>query len=261
MPSENSNEAATSTVEQEDRTWNAPTLEAVGIQHQFGDIEVLEQVDIDAAPGTVTALIGPNGSGKTTLLRILLGSLTPTGGTVSYTGPTVDRPIGYLPQQPVFRSRFTARETLSFYGSLVEADTDVDALLDRVGLSDAGDRPVEALSGGMNRLLGIAQSLVGDPPVVVFDEPASGLDPSMGRQAFEIIAEQADLGTAILVSSHDLSFVERFADRVAVLCDGEIHGFDTPEALRDRYDVDDMWEVYDAIVTEANGLEEEVQTR
>jgi len=223
-------------------------LSATGISHRYGELSVLADVDVEIPSSTVTAVIGPNGTGKTTLLRILLGQLTPTEGAVAYTGPSVDRPIGYLPQQPSFRPQFTAAETLEFYGALLGLEIQTQTALDRVGLADAADRSVEALSGGMRRLLGIAQSLVGEPPVVVFDEPASGLDPSMSTRAFEILAERAAEGTAIVVSSHDLGLVERFADRVLVVHDGAIAAQGSPDELMRATNTDSLWDVYDAVV-------------
>lgn len=227
---------------------NDPILTATDVTHRYGELTVLESVTAEITPGTVTAVIGPNGTGKTTLLRILLGQLSPTAGTVSYTGPPVDRPIGYLPQQPSFRPQFTAAETLSFYGALLGREVEPQTALDRVGLAGAADRPVEALSGGMRRLLGIAQSLIGDPPVVVSDEPASGLDPSMSTRAFDILTARAAAGTAVVVSSHDLGLVERFADRVLVIHDGEIAACGTPDELAATTSADSLWDVYDAVV-------------
>ncbi len=230
----------------------SPTTETVlsttGISHRYGKLSVLTDVGIEIPSGAVTAVVGPNGTGKTTLLRILLGQLTPTKGTVSYTGPSVDRPIGYLPQQPSFRPQFTAAETLEFYGSLLGRSVEPTAALARVGLAAAADRRVEALSGGMRRLLGIAQSLVGEPPVVVFDEPASGLDPSMATRTFEILADRAADGTAVVVSSHDLGLVERFVDRVVVVHNGTIAADGSPGDLMAETETDSLWEVYDAVV-------------
>jgi ABC-type multidrug transport system ATPase subunit len=207
-------------------------LHGSDLTRTFGDVTALSDVSIDVPADNVVALIGPNGSGKTTLLRILAGLLAPTDGEVTYEGPTVARPLGYLPQAPSFRSGFTTRETMAFYARLV--DDDPDELLDRVGLGRVPDRRVEALSGGMTRLLGIAQALAGDPPVLALDEPASGLDPGMSRQVFDLVERLAEDGHAVVVTSHDLPLVERSADRVVVLDRGAVVAADTPAALRER---------------------------
>jgi len=227
-----------------------PVLVGEGIAHEFGDLSVLEGVDIPVASGELTAIVGPNGTGKTTLLRILLGHLSPTDGEVRYLGPDVDRPIGYLPQQPSFRPQFTAAETIAFYAALLDEPAETEAALRRVGLADAADRRVEALSGGMRRLLGIAQSLVGEPPVAVFDEPASGLDPSMATNAFETLADRAADGTAVLVSSHDLSLVDRFADRVVFLNRGSVVVSGSPAELAASTNSETLWEVYESVIRE-----------
>ncbi|MEF8813660.1 MAG: ABC transporter ATP-binding protein [Halovenus sp.] len=223
-----------------------PILEATGVTQEFGGVTVLENVSVGIEPGTVTALVGPNGSGKTTLLRILCRVLSPTAGTVTYSGPEATREIGYVQQQPAFRPEFTARETIEFYTAL--AETTADGVLDRVGLGDAGDRRVGALSGGMTRLLGVAQAAVGDPPVVVMDEPTTGLDPGMSERTFEIVRELATGGTAVLVSSHDLTHVETCTDRTLVLNRGSVVADGDPETLCERHGVGSLWDVFTEVV-------------
>lgn len=226
-------------------------LVADEVSHAYGDLSVLEGVSVSLYAGEVVALVGPNGSGKTTLLRVLAGLLTPTAGETSYRGPERNRERGYLPQQPAFRPGFSARETLAFYTSLVGGDP--DELLDRVGLEDAGDRTVEALSGGMTRLLGIAQATVGDPPVLLFDEPGSGLDPGMRRQTWAVVGERAAAGAAVLLSTHDTLLAEQFADRVLLLGDGRLQADGSPAALTDEYDCDSLQSVFEATVGGESG--------
>lgn len=223
-------------------------LVATDVGHSFGNRQVLSDVTMSVNRGRVTAIIGANGSGKTTLLRILAGVLTQTTGTVDYRGPAAEsgREIGYMPQQPEFRSGFTARETLEFYTAL--ADGDPERLLERVGLGGAGDRRVEALSGGMRRLLGIAQATVGDPPVVILDEPGSGLDPGMRRRAFEVVRDLAEAGKTVLLSSHDMLFTEQFADSVLVLDSGQIVVDGTPVTLREEFGAESLQEAFEAAV-------------
>lgn len=231
-------------------TGETPTLEAKSVRHEYGDLSVLDDVSLTVEAGTVAALIGPNGSGKTTLLRALTGLLEPTGGTIAYRGPETARRIGYLPQHPAFRSGFTTLETLSHYATLVgEDEDDARRRLERVGLGDAADRRVEALSGGMTRLLGIAQATVGDPPVVILDEPGSGLDPGMRVHVFDVARELAADGTAVLVSSHSLDLVERSADALFLLAGGRIVEQGSPAAVRDRYGADSLLAVYEASIS------------
>ncbi len=223
-----------------------PLLEATNVAVSYGDVEVLESVSATIDRGTVTALIGPNGTGKTTLLCTLAGLSAPTGGTVEYLGPETSRQIGYLPQRPSFRPGFTVLETLEFYASLVGEDRE-KALerLELVGLEAAAGRQVEALSGGMTRLVGIAQATIGDPPVIVLDEPASGLDPGMRGHVFDIAGELAASGTAVLLSSHDLGLVERTADHVLLLDDGTICRRGSPATLQETLEVDSLRAVYE----------------
>jgi ABC-type multidrug transport system ATPase subunit len=228
-----------------------PVLAADGVGRTFGDVAVLDDVSIALQEGTLSAVIGPNGSGKTTLLRTLAGLLSPTAGSVTYSGPDARRRIGYMPQQPSFRPRFTARETLEFYTALV--DDDPVRLLERVGLGDAGSRRVDELSGGMIRLLGLAQATAGDPPVVLLDEPGSGLDPGMRRRTFDTARGLADDGKAVLCSSHDLAIVAETCDQVLVLDGGSVVAAGAPSALLDEHGVTDLRELFSAVVDQPAG--------
>jgi ABC-type multidrug transport system ATPase subunit len=219
-----------------------------GLTKEYGGRPIFDGVDLDITAGAMTAVIGPNGSGKTTLLKLLLGHVDPTAGTVTYTGPDVDRPMGYLPQEPAFRPQFTVSETVEFYASLVDASVDTEGLLREVNLYEARNRRVSALSGGMRRLLAVAQAVLGDPPVVCCDEPASGLDPSMARRVFESLAGRAADGMAVVVASHTLSLVETYADHVVILAAGGVAAAGSPTALIERYDAADLWDVYATVV-------------
>ncbi|MGQ3328129.1 ABC transporter ATP-binding protein [Halorubrum sp. FL23] len=214
------------------------------VTRTYGGVPVLDSISLAIDPG-VTAVIGPNGSGKSTLLRLLVGATAPTTGEVRHPGATGPKPIGYLPQRVPFRDGFTARETLAFYARLVGDDP--DAALEQVGLADAGDRRVEALSGGMRRLLGIAQAVLGDPTLVALDEPASGLDPGMRERAFRAAAERADRDTAVVISSHALDLVDDHADRVVLLRRGGVAAAGAVDRLLDDHAVDDVSGLYRAV--------------
>lgn len=241
-------------------TDTAPVATLDGVTRTYGGIVVLDDVSLSVRPG-VTAVVGPNGSGKSTLLGTLAGVTVPVEGTVdrrtetdgegselgdSGVEPSLVRRVGYLPQRVPFRESFTARETLAFYARLVGDDP--DAALESVGLKDASDRRVGALSGGMRRLLGIAQATIGDPPLVVLDEPASGLDPGMRERAFHLAAENAGGGTAVVVSSHDLDLVDRHADRVVVLDRGTVAAAGSIGSLYAEYDVESAEGLYRAAI-------------
>ncbi|MFQ3474959.1 ABC transporter ATP-binding protein [Halonotius sp. F2-221B] len=238
-----------------DSDGDTSVVTTTGLTKEYGGRPIFEGVDLDIAPGAMTAVIGPNGIGKTTLLKTLLGHVDPTAGTVTYTGPDVDRPMGYLPQEPAFRPQFTVSETVDFYASLVDTAVDTEALLREVNLYEARTRRVSALSGGMRRLLAVAQAVLGDPPVVCCDEPASGLDPSMARRVFESLAGRAADGMAVVVASHTLSLVETYADHVVILESGGVAAAGSPQELIERYDAADLWAVYDAVIDPQAGDE------
>ena len=218
-----------------------PVLAVDAVTHAFGRVAVLDGITFDCRAGSITAVIGPNGSGKTTLLRIVGGVLEPTAGHVGR--PPGPRPVGYLPQNPDFRPTFTVRETLEFYARLVDGPTDVADTIDRVGLSDVADRLVEALSGGMKRLLGVAVATVGDPPAVLLDEPTGDLDPQMTDHIFGSVDALAAAGTTVLLATHDLAGAAR-ADRVLVLDRGSIALRGTPTAIRSETGTDSLAEAF-----------------
>lgn len=210
-------------------------LQATDLSRSFGEVSVLEDVSLTVASGELVVVIGPNGSGKTTLMEALAGIRAPDRGMVTITTPkdatTSRRAIGYLPQRPSFRKGFSARDTLEFYARFVDDTTetvDVAETLDRVGLSDVSGRNVGSLSGGMTRLLGLGQAILGCPSVLVLDEPGSGLDPAMVERLFGVLRSLADDETGIVVTSHNLEAVEKYADVVVLLDRGEVVLSGTP---------------------------------
>ena len=231
-------------------------LEAKDVSHSYGDLTVLDGLSLSLRSGKLCALIGANGSGKTTLLRILAGLLTPNEGEVRTETDEAPRTVGYLPQQPSFRSGFTAGESLRFYTRLLSDEVPegyVDEALESVGLLDARGRKVSGLSGGMTRLLGVAQARVGDPPIMMLDEPTSGLDPEMTGRIFEILGELADEQKAVVITTHDLERVEHDADEVAMIHDGVVAESGAPKEVVEDNNADDLTEVFEGIVRSKEG--------
>jgi ABC-2 type transport system ATP-binding protein len=229
-------------------------VSVAGVNRAFGDLSVLADVTFDVEAGSVTCLVGPNGSGKTTLLRIVAGILAADSGTVQVR-TQAERPIGYLAQRPAYRPQFSVRETIEFYGSLLPVEVDAEGVLQSVGLAPVADRRVGALSGGMIRLMGIAQATVGEPPVLVLDEPSSGLDPTMSRHVRSAIGDLGAGGRGILLATHDLGTVERVADRVLVLDRGEIVASGSVEELLEETDTTDFAAAVPALTRPSDEIE------
>jgi ABC-type multidrug transport system ATPase subunit len=205
----------------------------------------LRGVDFELQPG-ITGLLGPNGAGKTTLLRILTGLLTPSRGTISYKGSRITADnrmlfrsqIGYLPQEFNAYPGFSAREFLRYWAyekgiSHRRVDQEAADLLSLVGLAEHGDREVRALSGGMRRRIGIARALLGAPPVLIVDEPTTGLDVDARRGFQEALLEVASR-RVVLFSTHLASDVELIANRLLILNEGRLIYDGTPSELLTR---------------------------
>ncbi|WP_460708542.1 ABC transporter ATP-binding protein [Myceligenerans halotolerans] len=205
---------------------------AHGVRRSFGSVEAVADVDLVAAPGRVTALIGPNGSGKTTLLLMLAGLLTPDAGTISVAGfDPVTRTYqarsrtGWMPDVFGTWDSLTAREVLTTVAAayrIAPADGERRAaeLLDLVHLSELADEPAHVLSRGQKQRLGLARALVHDPEVLLLDEPASGLDPRSRVDLRVLLRQLAAEGKTILVSSHVLTELDEMADDAVFISRG-----------------------------------------
>jgi ABC-2 type transport system ATP-binding protein len=211
------------------------TVVAEGLRRTYGDLVALDDVSLSVEAGEVLALLGPNGAGKTTLVRALTGTTEPDAGSVELFGASpravaADR-VGVLPQQFTPPERLTARELLTYYAGLYESARDVDRVLAEVGMADDADRWYEDLSGGQQRRVCLGITLVNDPDLLVLDEPTTGIDPAGRRTVRELVADLADAGTTVLVTTHDMDEAERLADRVALLVDGRVRARGSPAEL------------------------------
>ncbi|PSQ42255.1 ABC transporter ATP-binding protein, partial [Halobacteriales archaeon SW_7_68_16] len=215
-------------------------IELENVTKTFGDVTALRGVDMAVDEGEVFGFLGPNGAGKTTTIDVLLDFVRPTTGTVTVLGHDAqDEPrairqrTGVLPEGFDIYERLNGRQHLRFVAEAKDADVDIAALLDRVGLSaDEADRKAGGYSKGMKQRLVLAMALIGDPDLLILDEPSTGLDPNGARRMREIVREERDRGATVFFSSHILGQVEAVCDRVAILQNGEIIATDTVEGLR-----------------------------
>lgn len=195
-------------------------LELNGVGKCYGSQWAVRGVDLHVAFGERLALLGHNGAGKTTLMKLCLGLIAPEEGTIRLSdGGTASRPdTGFLPENVAFHDAMTGRETLRFYARLKRRpDAECDQLLENVGLSQAADRRVVTYSKGMRQRLGLAQALLGEPRLLLLDEPTTGLDPASRQSFYGIIDDLARKGAAILLSSHMLPEVEGHVDRIQIM--------------------------------------------
>ena len=204
----------------------------------------VDGVSFGVDPGEVFGIVGPNGAGKTTTLKSVAGLVEPTDGVVEVGGAPADaretrRRLGFLPEESPLYEEMSALSYLRFFADLYDvprdvADTRIHDALDRLEL-DHRRRPLGDTSKGMRRKVAIARSLVNDPDVVVYDEPASGLDPLTTNYVVEFTRELADEGRTVVFSAHNLYHVEEVCDRVAIMNEGAVVAKGRLEELRERY--------------------------
>ena len=205
----------------------------------------IESMSFRVEKGEILGFLGPNGAGKTTTMRIITGYMPSTDGTVKVDGFDVaDQPlevrrrIGYLPENPPLYTEMTVNSYLQFVAKLkgltgARVQEDVNRAMDRVNITDVRDRIIAKLSKGYKQRVGIAQALLGDPPVLILDEPTIGLDPKQIQEVRELIKSLAGTHTVVL-STHILPEVEQTCHRVIIIDHGKIVAVDTPQNLRSQ---------------------------
>ncbi len=190
----------------------------------------MRTVSFELRAGELVAIIGPNGAGKTTLLSILAGILEPTEGE-STRSP---REIGWVPQQPALYSKLSVAENLRLFArleQLADPEAAVGRMLVQTGLQERAEEEVGRLSGGNQQRVNIAIGLLREPPVLLLDEPSASLDPRQRERLWEFIGALTGRGKTVVFTTHNVAEVERYADRVLVLVDGELLFTGTPAEL------------------------------
>jgi ABC-2 type transport system ATP-binding protein len=224
----------------DDDTTNA--IEVRNLVKGYRGMPVLHDVSFTVRRGTVFALLGANGSGKTTMINVLTTLIKADGGTASVAGFDVAGQPAKVREQISVTGQFsavddvlTARENLVLMGELrhvAEPEQTAATLLDTFGLNDAADRRLLSFSGGMRRRLDIAMSLVGDAPIIFFDEPTTGLDPKGRTDMWQTIRDLVETGTTVFLTTQYLEEADRLADQIAILHGGRIVATGSPDALK-----------------------------
>ncbi len=239
-------------------------------------VEALKGVSLELEKGEIFGFIGPNGAGKTTLIKIIAGILSPDGGEVLVGGkkptdPAAKHLRGFVPEHPQTFRNLTGREFLRLCASVLEVDRPevrIDEVLELVGLRGAASRRLSAYSKGMIQRIFIAQSLLSNPPLLIYDEPLSGLDPIGRKEVKEIIRELKGQGKTVFFSSHIIEDVEELVDRVGVIKDGrliKVFSLKEPssyilvyqsrgQTLNEEVEADRLWERLEELKAEGHVL-------
>jgi len=230
-------------------------IEVEGLRKAYGEFVAVDGCTFAVDPGEVFGIVGPNGAGKTTTLKMLSGLIEPTSGTATVAGleagdPEMRRHLGFLPEESPLYEEMTGTGYLKFFADLYDVPRDVAArrirdTLDRLDLQHR-DRKIGDMSKGMKRKVAIARALVNDPDVLVFDEPASGLDPLTTNYIIDFTESLSDDGKTVLFSAHNLYHVESVCDRIVIMNRGEIVARGSLDSIR-REHGDTEYHVYTTV--------------
>jgi sodium transport system ATP-binding protein len=240
-------------------------IEARSLSKRFqdkkrGEIRAVDNVSFSCKPGQIYGLLGANGAGKTTTLRMLATILEPTDGTAVICGyDVVEHPekvranVGFLSTATALYPRLTAQEMVEYFGRLNGLDEPtlkkrVDDIFNRLEMDDFRDRRCDKLSTGMKQKTSIARTLVHDPPVMIFDEPTTGLDVMTARTIISFISECRDRSKAVIFSTHIMSEVERLCDHIGIIHDGKLLTEGTVAELRAKYNEHNIEEIIVKVV-------------
>jgi ABC-2 type transport system ATP-binding protein len=235
---------------------NGPAIVLAGLRVVRGGRLVLDEVSLEVPRGSVTGLLGPSGCGKSTLMRALVGVQVVAGGEVQVLGlpagsPPLRHRVGYRTQAPSVYADLTVRENLRYFAAVLGAPgSDADRVIDEVDLRTHADAVVSRLSGGQVARVSLAAALLGEPELLVLDEPTVGLDPVLRRDLWRLFRRLADRGTTLIVSSHVMDEAAH-CDRLLLLRDGRLLADDTLDGLLARTGTADVEAAFLALVDRA----------
>lgn len=216
-------------------------IETDDLTKRYGDETAVDTLELVVKEGEIYGFIGPNGAGKSTAISLLMNYIRPTAGTATVLGydaqqepVEIHQRVGILPERFSLFGTLTGRRHLQYVIDSKDANDDPETLLNRVGLADAIDRKADSYSRGMGQRLALAMAIVGEPDLLILDEPFSGLDPHGARLLRAVVTEENERGATVFFSSHVLGQVDLVCDRIGVIDDGELIAEGTPAELREE---------------------------
>ena len=243
-------------------------IEVYDLTKKYNNLKAVDNVSFNAKSGEIFGFLGPNGAGKTTAIKAILGLIQTDTGQIKINGIDIKedekqakKHIGYLPEKVAFYNNLTALQNMHFYAEMKNVPkTECKPLIIEMGLEDAVNKKVGKFSKGMQQRLGMAQALLGNPPILILDEPSGGLDPRGVALIRDKIREMKNKGSSVFVSSHILAEVQAVCDRVGIINKGVLVVEDTLENLRDRLNlkpklVMELEKVSDEIINSVKKLE------
>jgi ABC-2 type transport system ATP-binding protein len=243
---------------------SAPLIEATELTKQFGSVQALTGLSFKVMPGEIYGLLGPNGAGKTTTIKALIGLVEPTNGFVTVEGVdpsknpvAVKSKIGYVAEKPILYESLSARDFLEYVSSIRKLDqTTVNHIVAKLGeafdMANFFDAPIATLSTGMKQKVALIASLVHQPPVLLLDEPLSGLDAKTSRIVKDLLSLHAKKGGAVLFSTHIMEVAENICTRIGIIYQGKIVAEGTIDQLKTGSKSETLEEVFLKLTNEEN---------
>lgn len=240
---------------------NVPIVSVKDFSLTIAGKKIVENVSFDVKPGEVFALLGANGSGKTSTVRALIGIYQPTSGVLTIDGKTYTpeqaQLVGYLPEERGLYVRSAVLDTMIYFGELKGFSREFAKnfsvkFLERVGLSDKATTKIKKLSGGQQQKIQLGVAIMGDPKLLILDEPTKGLDPVNRKLLLNIVDELKAKGTAVIYITHLMEEVERLADRLIIIKNGQTKAYGTVKEVKKTFKSDSIEDIFVSIYNQAS---------